>query len=56
MLGKESIRPTKMVPTSSLSPAMMASAKDAPQSHAHPLVEPGERGFVAVFEIFKPAL
>jgi len=56
MLGKESIRPATMVPPSSLSPAMVASTKDATQSHAHPLVESGKLGLVAVLEIFKPAL
>ena len=56
MLGKESVRPATMVPTSSLSPPMLASALDATQSHAHPLVDLGERGFVTVLEILKPAL
>jgi len=56
MLGKESIRPAKMVPPPSLSPPMMSPTKDASHSHAHPLVEPGKRGLVAVLEILKPTL
>ena len=55
MLGKEEVRPALVVAAASASPSTVPLAKDAAKPHPYPGVEPGERGCVAVLEIFKPA-
>ena len=55
MCGKECIGPALMIPTSAMATSAHASSENTAQSHSYPSVKAGERGPVAVFEVFKPA-
>ena len=55
MLGKESLRPKLMIPSSSSAFPAPPSAEDAAQPHAHPPLKPRKRRVVAVLEVGEPA-
>jgi len=55
LLGKERIRPALMIAPTAPSLPAPALAEEAAKPHPNPAVQVGERGPVAVFEIFEPA-
>ena len=55
MLRKIGIGPAMMVRSAPWSRSTLPVAQDAAQSHAHPAIQCGERGLIAVLEILKPA-
>jgi hypothetical protein len=55
VLRKVGVGPAMMVRSAPWSRSAPPGAQDAAQSPAHPAVQRGERGFVAVLEISKPA-
>ncbi len=52
---KEFVRPAYMIKPPADAFSFAAPPEDAPQAPTDPLVQRAECGFVAVFEIFKPA-
>ena len=55
MPGKVSIRPTLMIRSAAPALSVPRAAPDAAQAPAHPAVQRGERGLMAMLEILKPA-
>src|SRR5262249_6210043 len=55
LVGKERVRPALMVRSPAAASLPLPFAKDAPQATPYPFIQRGERRFVAVFEILKPA-